>query len=49
MIYENKDEPKRENNNDKKKDIEETLTHVSDNIKKESKKEDTEIGDSDRE
>ena len=49
MIYENKDETKRENNNDKKNDIEETLTHVSENIKKVSKKEATEIGDSDRE
>ena len=34
MIYENKDETKRKNNNDKKNDIEETLTHVSENIKK---------------
>ena len=38
MIYENKDETKRENNNDKKKDIEETLTHVSIILRKNQKK-----------
>ena len=29
MIYENKDETKKENQNDKRNDIEETLTNVS--------------------
>ena len=47
MTYENNDEIKKEN--DKKKDIGETLTQVPEKIKKESKKEATKIGDSDRE
>ena len=46
MIYENKDRIKKENNNDKKNDIGETLTQVPEKIKKESKKEATKIGDS---
>ena len=45
----NNNEIKKENNNDKKKDIAETLTQVPEKIKKESKKEATKIGDSDRE
>ena len=49
MTYENNNEIKKENNNDKKKDIGETLTQVPEKIKKESKKEATKIGDSDRE
>ena len=38
MIYENKDETKKENQNDKRNDIEETLTNVPDNIKSLSEK-----------
>jgi hypothetical protein len=49
MIYKNKDEIKKKSQNDKMNDIEETLTNVPDNIKKESKNEATKIGDSDRE
>ena len=49
MIYKNKDETKKASQSDKRNDIEETLTNVSDNIKKESKKEATKIGDSDHE
>ena len=49
MTYENNDEIKKENNNYKKKDIGETLKQVPEKIKKESKKEATRIGDSDRE
>jgi hypothetical protein len=49
MKYENKDKIKKENNNDKKNDIGETLKQVPEKIKKESKKEATRIGDSDRE
>ena len=49
MKYENKDEVKKGNNNDKKNDIGETLKQVPEKIKKESKKEATKIGDSDRE
>ena len=49
MIYKNKDETKKDSQNAKRNDIEETLTNVSDNIKKESKKDATKIGDSDRE
>lgn len=49
MIYENNDEIKKENNNDKKKDIGETLTQVPEKIKIESKKEATKIGDSNSE
>lgn len=49
MMYENKDRIKKENNNDKKNDIGETLTQVPEKIKKESKKEATKMGDSDRE
>jgi hypothetical protein len=37
-MYENKDRIKKENNNDKKNDIGETLTQVPEKIKKESKK-----------
>jgi hypothetical protein len=49
MKYENKDRIKKENNNDKRNDIGETLKQVPEKIKKESKKEATRIGDSDRE
>lgn len=49
MIYKNKDETKKERQNDKRDNIEETLTNVPDTIKKESKKEAAKIGDSDRE
>lgn len=38
MMYENKDRIKKENNNDTKNDIGETLTQVPEKIKKESKK-----------
>jgi hypothetical protein len=38
MTYENNDEIKKENNDDKKKDIGETLTQVPEKIKIESKR-----------